>query len=211
MSLNKKDLRDSMRRYLHTVPQETVHAEGLNAAAAAAAQLWWSYYKTVLCFLSLPHEIDTEPLLNTVLGAGKALFVPRIADRQLDFRRIDDIRGPWSNGSYGIREPFASCIRLCPSDFPALVVMPGLAFDRKGNRLGRGKGYYDTFCAKLEDLHREYRAVGFCLSTQIVPYIPTEAHDKAVDGVSAGAFGFLPRESLHAPPALLAKGQAFCL
>jgi 5-formyltetrahydrofolate cyclo-ligase len=152
-------------------------------------------YKTVLCFLSMQQEIDTDPLLNAALYSAKAVFVPQLVDERLCFIQINDTNGPWRSGIYGIREPAADGAPLCPKDFPALILMPGLAFDRAGNRLGRGKGYYDKFCTELDALHLEYRPVGLCLSTQIVSYVPTEPHDKSVDGVLAGAKGFLQKQS----------------
>ena len=180
-----------MKGHLQTITQETLHNEGISAASSVFDQMFFSVYKTVLCFLSMQHEIDTGPLLNTLFCAGKHIFIPKLLEKQLCFIQIYNIKGPWNISTYGTLEPASCSGLLCENDFPVLIFMPGLAFDLSGNRLGRGKGYYDKFCKELDALNLEYRAVGLCLSTQIVPYVPSEVHDKAVDGIFAGALGFL--------------------
>jgi 5-formyltetrahydrofolate cyclo-ligase len=94
----------------------------------------------------------------------------------LNFSSITD--NPWEINSFGIIEPLPKD-PLNTSDFPALIIIPGLAFDRQGNRLGRGKGYYDRFFAELKGV--EYKVAGLCMEAQVVPSIPVEQGDKKVD------------------------------
>ena len=137
-------------------------------------------------------EIDTQPLLEMALKEGKKVFVPRVQAGKLIFFPILSLDGPWSKGPFGIREP------VCPAektgeetailqDFPALILAPGLAFDREGNRLGRGGGYYDRFFAELDNSGREYTALGLCMDFQIVSAVPTGENDKKVHGLLTGA------------------------
>jgi 5-formyltetrahydrofolate cyclo-ligase len=97
-------------------------------------------------------------------------------------------------GGFGIREPEPKTA-LMPEDFPVLVITPGLAFDRRGRRLGRGRGFYDRFFAELDsgclgplsaDRAFFYTALGLCMEAQLVPEVPAEDHDKTMDLVLAG-------------------------
>jgi 5-formyltetrahydrofolate cyclo-ligase len=64
-----------------------------------------------------------------------------------------------------------------------MIVVPGLAFDRSGRRLGRGGAYYDRFLAGLNAAGQKYTAIGLCMAAQIVPEVPTEKWDKKMDGI----------------------------
>jgi 5-formyltetrahydrofolate cyclo-ligase len=90
-----------------------------------------------------------------------------------------------STGGFGIREPEPDpALALKPEHFPALVITPGLAFDRRGRRLGRGRGFYDRFFAALDS--GAYTALGLCMDAQLVPEVPVEGHDKTMDAVLTG-------------------------
>ncbi|GHT91106.1 hypothetical protein FACS1894140_1030 [Spirochaetia bacterium] len=134
----------------------------------------------------MENEIDTHPLLEAAFVADKKVFVPRVKKDELIFYRIHSPDGPWHYGSFNIREPITagdSAAALSPVDFPAMVIVPGLAFDRSGRRLGRGGGYYDRFLAGLNAAGQKYTAIGLCMATQIVPEVPTENQDKKMDGI----------------------------
>jgi 5-formyltetrahydrofolate cyclo-ligase len=80
----------------------------------------------------------------------------------------------WSTGFFGIVEP-PPVNPLKAADFPALIFTPGLAFDKKGNRLGRGKGFYDEFFAELGK--KKFKAAGLCMGIQVIPSVPVEKWD----------------------------------
>ncbi|MDR0707650.1 MAG: 5-formyltetrahydrofolate cyclo-ligase [Treponema sp.] len=144
----------------------------------------WKQHETVLLFLSMKYEIDTGPLLERALYEGKDVFAPKIINDKLQFFQIfeHDRTGRWEAGAFGIREP-ASRKALSPRHFPCLIITPGLAFDRNGNRLGRGKGYYDRFFAELDAQNLPYFSVGFCMPSQIVDRVPAKPWDKKMDAV----------------------------
>jgi 5-formyltetrahydrofolate cyclo-ligase len=159
----------------------------------------WQKYSTVLAFLSMDDEINTQPLIQAAAAAHKRLFVPKIAGNDLAFYRLPADRGAADpavmtglhKGRFGIREPDADpALLLTPEDFPALVITPGLAFDRRGRRLGRGRGYYDRFFAALDSGLPVpgpcYTAVGLCMDCQLVAEVPAEPHDKTMDAVLTG-------------------------
>jgi 5-formyltetrahydrofolate cyclo-ligase len=141
-------------------------------------------------------EIDTGPFFFKAEADGKSVFVPRIEGERLSFYRYIRPGGPRTalrQGGFGIREPEPET-PLAPGDFPALVLTPGLAFDRWGCRLGRGRGFYDRFFAGLDagclggppGRAHSYTAVGLCIGAQMVPEVPAEDHDKTMDLVLAG-------------------------
>jgi 5-formyltetrahydrofolate cyclo-ligase len=150
----------------------------------------WEAFTSVLLFCSMKTEIDTGPLAEVILSAGKSLFFPRVAGADMGFYRSPLGQDP------------AEDLPLSGKDFPALILCPGLAFDRKGRRLGRGRGCYDRFFAALDsgrlgadgEADRmgtpasalPYSAFGLCLTRQLIDAVPVEAHDKIMDGVLTG-------------------------
>ena len=131
--LSKEILRGEIKNQLKNIFPEEFRLEGARAAALLSSSVIWSRYETVFLFLSMNTEFDTQLLLETALKEGKKVFVPRVDAKKLVFCRIFSADGPWNKGSFGIREPFAEEKPVAPEDFPALVITPGFAFDRKEN------------------------------------------------------------------------------
>jgi 5-formyltetrahydrofolate cyclo-ligase len=194
---SKEGLRREIKGFLAGLPPEEFRSEGSKAAAALREASPWTRYQTILLFLSLQSEIDTFPLLETALGDSKKVFAPRTEEALIRFYRVNSAQGPWQYGFFGIREPVEDesteegAGSLKEGDFPALIITPGLAFDRQGRRLGRGGGYYDRFFAELDNAGREYCAVGFCLEAQVKAEVPAEKEDKPMDGIVSSR-GFIP-------------------
>ena len=93
---------------------------------------------------------------------------------------VKDLRRELSPGPFEIPQPKKKCIREVPYESIDLVIVPGLAFDRQGNRLGRGAGYYDKFLAKLP---KETPRIGLAFDFQVLKDLPTLSHDISVDKV----------------------------
>lgn len=135
--------------------------------------------KGVHAFVSFPEEVDTAPILAACAEAGKAIFLPYLAP---DRKRIGcgrwDGRAPLVPGPFGTREPpLESRAPVHPAAID-LVLVPGVAFDRRGGRLGYGKGYYDGFLTEL----REQRGappplIALAFSVQIVEAVPLSPWD----------------------------------
>jgi len=178
----KNTLREKIKKHLRTVSAETFRVQGSRAAALLCPSPVWSRHETLLLFISISTEIATQALLETAIKEGKNVFAPRVEAGRLVFCRIPFPSGPWRKGPFGIQEPAGE---EAP-DFPALILAPGLAFDREGNRLGRGGGYYDRFFAELDESRREYAALGLCMDFQLVDQVPAEPHDKKVGGILTG-------------------------
>lgn len=141
-----------------------------------------SHYKNasnVLLFSSLKDEVNTEMFVKNALSSGKNVFLP-CCEKKSGNMMIGKI-GPddkLSLGAYGIYEPKTeNCSHSCPADIE-VVVLPGIAFDLKGNRIGRGKGYYDRFLKKIDK--RVFR-IGVAFDFQLLNDIGGREHDEPVN------------------------------
>jgi 5-formyltetrahydrofolate cyclo-ligase len=183
----KESLRAEIKTRLKNVSPEEFDLQGVNAVPHLRSSYIWSKYKTVFIFLSMNSEIETRPLLESSLNDGKKVFAPKAKAEGLIFYHVLSPLGPWLKGPFGIREPIVEGLgNTKPAgeeDFPAIIVTPGLAFDRAGNRLGRGKGFYDRFFAKLDSECREYFALGLCMDFQLADHVPVLKNDKQMNGI----------------------------
>lgn len=175
--MEKTELRRMMRQARDELSLETQIA--LAGAMQATLRSWDIYQQcTMLCaFVSTRSEPDTMPVLLQALADGKQLAVPRCLSRQrMAFYHITDLETQLEPGAYGISEPRKDCQQV--QQFPAgtVCLVPGLAFDRTGGRLGYGAGYYDRFLQQHPDLV----TAGFCSSRSIVERVPVETSDQSV-------------------------------
>lgn len=127
----------------------------------------------ILMYHSLPDEVDTHAFLKKWAGR-KTFYLPRVNGVNLDILPYEASR--LELGSFHIEEPTGDDT-VDPS-LIELIVVPAVAYDRKGNRLGRGKGFYDRLLANTDA-----RKVGIAYEFQVVDHIETEAHDVPVDVV----------------------------
>ena len=152
----------------------------------------------ILAYMPMPEEVDIMPVIKNALILGKYVAVPRIINgtNDMDFyllknaksgREIGkDFENQLERGVFGIREPkeclkklSLSDIRKASYDTGCLVLVPALAFERSGARLGRGKGFYDKFLSALKG--SPVISCGVCFNFQILDSVPTETNDFAVD------------------------------
>jgi len=164
--LEKQRLRDEMRGILKTI--SPAKSESGSARIVAALQAWplWQSAGCLCAFAALPGEPDILSPWPDV----KSLSLPRVDSGSLAMHQV---RSPHelAPGKFGILEPPATATKSRgPWD---LILIPGLAFDRCGGRLGRGRGYYDRFLAQ----HPEAVRVGICFDEQVVQELPLEPHD----------------------------------
>ena len=103
--------------------------------------------RTIFIYVSYNHEVDTIRIINDALFRGKAVAVPRVSGRNMDFFYIDSMQD-LEKGNYKILEPKAYCQRA-KYETGVPIFMPGLAFGRDGNRCGYGGGYYDRYLKKI--------------------------------------------------------------
>ena len=140
--------------------------------------------RTILLYASaFPEELPTRELFASAYDAGKQVLWPRV-DRSARQLRLHALRDPGNElrpGVLGIPEPRADHPEIPPESVD-WALLPGLAFDERGYRLGRGAGYYDRL---LPRLRRDAACWALCLSCQLVPRLPIEPHDMPLNGIAS--------------------------
>lgn len=132
------------------------------------------YAFCVYCYASFHGEVSTWRFMEALLRQGKYIAVPKVAGKELEFYAISGEKD-LEEGVMGIMEPKSSCLKIRDPEAP--VIVPGIAFDREGNRIGYGGGYYDRFFQQ----EPHHRRIAVAYDFQIFDKIPSEAHDKPVD------------------------------
>jgi 5-formyltetrahydrofolate cyclo-ligase len=145
----------------------------------------WRWARRILAYCSMPDEVGTDGLLKAALDQGKRLALPRCLKGVPCFDPVEvrDLETDLVSGKFrGLREPVAalSAWDLERDGAFDLIVVPGVAFDRKGNRLGFGAGMYDRFLEKLSTCPP---LVALAYNLQIVERIESEAHDWRMDAI----------------------------
>lgn len=137
---------------------------------------------SVVCaYYPMKSEVDILMLLEELLLRGDRVYLPCFEKGTLVFRQAEDF-SHLHKGSLGVLEPTQNAPELTEgADF---VLVPGRAFDPKGNRMGRGNGGYDKWIHTQRKDHPETRFIGVSLECQLVNSVPIEAHDEPVDAVS---------------------------
>jgi len=135
--------------------------------------------KTILFYLALKDEVQTEELIRKALSLRKKVGVPLVDPerKQILPSWIKDIDQELTIGFRGILEPKKSCVRIFDSQKLDLIIVPGVAFDLKGHRLGWGGGFYDRFLARVSGIVFLSPAFEF----QVVDQVPYQDHDITVD------------------------------
>lgn len=135
--------------------------------------------KNIMFYLSKDGEVNTIPMIKEAIKKGKKIAVPiTLTDqKELAVSLISGKDKELEIGPWGIKQPRKSSVRPINLKEIDLVVVPGLAFDSKKNRLGRGGGYYDRFLKKLP---KSISALGLAFDFQILKSLPTSFHDVKV-------------------------------
>ena len=138
--------------------------------------------KTILFYASFDGEVETLDMMRQAQRLGKTVALPRVDRRQRSMQPacVASLDHDLIPGAYGIAQPNQYC-RVIGIEALDMVIVPGVAFDRRNNRLGRGQGYYDRF---LADLSSEIPAIGLAFDFQMLDRLPNQqAHDRPVSCV----------------------------
>jgi 5-formyltetrahydrofolate cyclo-ligase len=172
----KARLRETAQARRDALPADARRAAA-EAIAARAFPLPITPGTIISGFMPLKSEINPLPLLQKLSQAGAQLALPAIAGRGKPLiMRAWEFGVPLDRGQWGIREPKADA----PEVEPDILLVPLLAFDRAGHRLGYGAGYYDMTIHRLRTL-KPITAIGIAFAAQEVPKIPTTPRDERLD------------------------------
>ncbi len=140
--------------------------------------------KQVLCYVAFDGEVETRGILERALSDGKKVFVPVVTDkarRRMGVAQIKDLETDLAHkGHYGIPNPLKISSREISLSGIDLILLPGVAFDRQGSRLGRGAGFFDRFLSRVPV---GVPRVGLAFRFQVVARLPREEHDQPVQKV----------------------------
>lgn len=134
---------------------------------------------TILLYYSLPDEVSTCGIIQRLRRDGKTIILPRVASGESMTLHVYTGENGLTTGAYGIMEPVG--VPFLDYESITVAVVPGIAFDAQGNRLGRGRGYYDRLLPQLTHAYK----IGLCFPFQLVSNVPTAATDIRMDEIVA--------------------------
>ncbi len=185
VSQAKKELRRAVRARIGSMTEAARRASSRAVCGHLIALPEWTQAQTVLLFHAMPDEVDLTAAIEASLASGKHLFLPRVSDTDVVFHRITDraaLTRLMPHG-YGMLEPLEAEPRWEAGSDQTLLACPGRAFDRTGNRLGRGGGFYDRFLADLSAAGalRTVSIVGVGYHIQFLETLPSIQTDHGID------------------------------
>jgi len=172
--MTKQELRQEIRRQkqLHIGDDSVAIIERLKKHPRLACA------QTILLYSALPDEVQTQSLIDELVRQGKNVLLPKVVNETgMELRRYTSAND-FFKGTFNIMEPSGECF----TDYATIdvAIIPGMAFDSEGHRLGRGKGYYDRFLTLLTP--KTYK-IGLCFPWQQVDKVPTDKNDISMDDV----------------------------
>lgn len=177
----KSEIRSFIRQQKASYTSEQLDAMSEAVCSSIVHGGQWSVTATILLYYPLPDEVDVRPLIRMAYQAGHKVLLPVVVGDELELRVYqgeDSLRV----GAYNIMEPIGP---LFPRELYGQVqtaLVPGMAFDATGHRLGRGKGYYDRLLPQLPQTYK----IGVCYPFQFLASIPSEEHDVSMNEVVCG-------------------------
>lgn len=172
--MNKGELRAMIRSQKRAMTNEMITEKSRVLGALFADTALYKNANSVYGYLPYNQEVRTVPMLAKAILDGKRVAVPKVFDDEMKFIWLDDLDRV-EKGYSGIPEPIDD--GPVADDPKALVLMPGLAFDRDGHRIGYGGGFYDKFLAA----EPEHPTVALCYDFQVLEHLETEVFDIPVD------------------------------
>lgn len=174
--MDKKALRSMIREKKRAMTEEQIVSASLRLGELFFSHSLYKNAKTIYGYLPYNQEVRTIPMLEQAIKDGKRIAVPKVFGDEMKFIYLDDL-SKIEKGYCGIPEPIEN--EPVADDPTSLVLMPGLAFDPQGHRIGYGGGFYDKFLA-AEPGHP---TLALCYAFQMVDHLETEEFDVPVDCV----------------------------
>lgn len=183
-SLDKKEIRKIVLEQRNQLSPEQRKRASLLITDRLLGHQWFYQSKRILAYAAFGSELNLDMLLQEILDSGRELYLPRVIGEEMIFARVRSLE-ELEVGYKGIREPFPEKCRTGSADLytydemqagQELLIMPGVAFDIYGNRIGYGKGFYDRFLADKEPLR--LRSIAVAYEMQVLPQVPCNDNDK---------------------------------
>ena len=175
--MNKKEMRTMIRAKKRAMTEDQIVSASARLGEQFRACALYKEARTIYGYLPYNQEVRTVPMLEQAIRDGKRVAVPKCYGEEMRFLYITDFENEVAPGYAGIPEPIAD--EPVADDPTALVLMPGLAFDPMGHRIGYGGGFYDRFLAGEPD----HPTLALCYGFQMVEHLETEEFDIPVNQV----------------------------
>jgi len=174
--MTKQNLRHDLRHQRNAMVSLTVEEKSELAFYRLSHLPEYQSASCIACYVSIKNEMDTQAFIQKALGEGKQVGVPVTKPGGImNFQTIAEL-GDLQPVHFGLLEPSADSKKVILPETFDWVIVPGIAFDRCGHRVGSGGGYYDRFMAQTEAVW-----IGLAYAFQIVDQVPVEPHDLAMD------------------------------
>ena len=180
--MDKKELRALIRQKKRAMTENQIDTASRRLGELFRAHPLYQNAKTIYGYLPYNQEVRTTPMLMQAIRDGKRVAVPKVIGEEMKFIYLDDL-SQVALGYCNIPEPIAAGPEA--DDPTALVLMPGLAFDAQGHRIGYGGGFYDRFLAQEPN----HPTLALCYDFQMQDHLETEEFDVPVDCVLWAGFG----------------------
>ena len=186
MNADKNTLRQILQSTRRALTKPERESSSRTVQERVFASEIWRKAEYVALYMPLHDELSTDLLRHAAFHSKKQVLLPRVLDHQgrMAFCFCQSTT-PFETNSFGIQEPCSDQKALLPNDIDrlpssVLFLLPGLAFDRKGFRLGFGGGYYDRFLAPI----RQCVTLGLCFSCQLLPELPHDTWDQPLQYIA---------------------------
>jgi len=178
--LSKTDIRENVAEIINQTPPEELALKYHKIEAQLFEFANFLESRIVLLFIDKPGEVKSRDIVAQAYHYNKIIVLPAFAPATCGMRllKVDDPKRDLKKGPRGILEPDPGKCNEVPIECIDIAVIPGIAFDEKGGRIGSGEGYYDRLIPKLAITTRK---VALSLEAQLVPLVPMESHDRYVD------------------------------
>ena len=178
----KRYIRRSIRAVRRGLSEVERLARSRRVWERVAALSCYQQARVVLGYMAFDHEVLTDGLIRRAMASGKQLVLPLVqADRQgMALYGIEDLEHDVAPGYRGILEPLPQRTRAVAPETLELALIPGVAFDLRGGRLGFGAGFYDRLLSRLP---RDIPTVGLAFDFQVIPRLPSQPHDIMLDAI----------------------------
>jgi 5-formyltetrahydrofolate cyclo-ligase len=173
----KKELRRQIKAAKAAVPMEEKLRRSQGIMSQVAELKPFADAEVVLLYWSMDDEVQTHRFVEEQYRAGKTVLLPCVDGDDLVLRQYTGLEQMKAGEQFGIGEPTGAIF----DDLGKVgaIVVPGVAFDRQGHRMGRGRGFYDRLLASTPNAYK----IGVAFDFQMVPQVPVEPHDKMMDVV----------------------------
>ena len=173
--MTKKELRQQIRTQKRRLSAAELAVMSEDICSKVLALASWQEAGTLLLYYPLPDEVDVRLLIKDAFESGKKVLLPVVKGDELELHLYEG-EASLKEGTFGIMEPTGPLFAPKHYGEIELAIIPGMAFDSAGHRLGRGKGYYDRLLPNLRDA----KLIGVCFPFQFLEEVPAEAHDISV-------------------------------